>query len=104
MAAEQIYTETYAPVTGRRNRLRALRPQHSCAGHQQDCAQDSSQPEYGDAGAQLRAENSSGNRADQQGSYEMSVDVARPPVQKAGDSGENDGVGDVGANHDFRRE
>src|ERR1019366_6469585 len=79
-------------------------PQHSCSRHQQNRAQDSAQQECGTARAQMRAEHSAGNRADQQGTDQMGVDVARPPVQQAGDAGQNYGMGNVGANHDFGHE
>src|SRR5208337_980322 len=83
---------------------RNLSPQHPCPGHQQDRAQDSSQPEYGNARAQMRTQHSAGNRADQQGGDQVGIDVARPPVQQAGDAGQNHGVGNVGADHDFGHE
>src|SRR5208337_5507075 len=63
-----------------------------------------SQPEYGNARRQMRAEHSAGNRAKEQGTDQMCIDIARPPVQQAGDAGQNHGVGNVGANHDFGRE
>src|SRR5450759_2041210 len=52
----------------------------------------------------MRAQHSAGDRADQQGTDQVGVDVARPPVQQAGDAGQNHGMGNVGADHDFGRE
>ena len=58
----------------------------------------------GNARGQMRAEHSAGNRADQQGADQMPVDIACPPVQQAGDAGQNYGMGNIGADHDFGSE
>src|ERR1700687_1839016 len=52
----------------------------------------------------MRTQDSAGDGADQQGSDQMRIDVARPPVQQAGDTGQNHGMSNIGANHDLGRE
>src|SRR5277367_2013961 len=42
-----------------------LRPQHSCARHQEHRAQNSTQPEHRDARGQVRPEDAAGDGADQ---------------------------------------
>src|ERR1700732_2085603 len=80
------------------------RPEHARSRHQQNRAQDSPQPQYGNARAQMRAEHSAGDRADQQRADQMPVDVPRAVVQQASDAGQNHGVGNVGAHHDLGSE
>ena len=69
------------------------RPQHSCSRHRQNCAQDSPQPEHGNARAHMRAQDFVANRADRQGNDPVWTHVACQPVQQAGDAGQNHCVG-----------
>lgn len=52
----------------------------------------------------MRAQHSAGDGADQQCNDQVRIDVSSSPVQQARDAGENHGMGNIGADHNFRRE
>src|SRR5579864_727943 len=77
-------------------------PEHASAGCQQYCAKQPSQPGYRKMRAQMRSQQPTGYRTNQQGTHEIGINVAQPEMQQAGHAGEYDGVDDVGADHDLR--
>ena len=55
-------------------------PEHAGSGEQKQSAEQASQPDHGNACAQVRAEQAAGDGADQQGDDQTGIDVAEAEV------------------------
>ena len=76
--------------------------QHSDASCKEDGTKNAPQPEYGNAGAEVRSKNSARHGADKQAEHQLGIDVAQPEVEQASYACENHGVHDVGTDHHLR--
>src|SRR5215471_18207976 len=80
------------------------RPQHTRSRHQEQEAQDATQPKHGNARREVRTHQSPRDRANQQGNDQLGVNVPQLEMQQAGDAGQNYGVYNVGPDIHFGRE
>src|SRR5437773_11530336 len=81
-----------------------LSPKHAGACGQQYSTENSSQPQYRNASAQVRAEQPARDGADEESAHEGEINITQPPVEQAGHAGKRHGMHDVCADHHFGRE